>query len=126
MALSSIGDPMAAKAAFLIGQLPGAGAKLSGTMIRCFHEHEPVWLLNANWPRSVPAVSMLWSPQLAGEMSVLPPWAGTMTSEHLCRTPQPRNWFSATVRIWTSSWPLPFAAVVAYAVFIGPNGPNAP
>src|SRR5258708_37433345 len=66
IARTNIGDPMALKLAFLMPQLVGAGANLSGTMIRCFHEHEPVWLLNAYWPRSVPAVSMLWALQFAG------------------------------------------------------------
>src|SRR5260370_39265672 len=76
IARTNIGDPMALKLAFLMAQLVGAGANLSGTMIRCFHEHEPVWLLNAYWPRSAPPVSMLWSLQFARELSVLPAWAG--------------------------------------------------
>src|ERR1017187_2910656 len=113
IALPSIGEPRAVKLAFLIEQLVGAGASCSGTMIRSAQEHGPVWLLNAYCPSSVPPASRLWSEQLTGDSSVLPPWLGTMTSEHGWCTPQSSIWFSRAVRTSISTWPVPFGAVVA-------------
>src|SRR5262249_507802 len=99
IARNSIGEPIAAKLALLSVQLSGAGAKLSGTTIRFFQEHDPVSLLKANCPKSVPSASRLWLWHRIGRSSVSPPCEGTITSEHRCLTPQPRNWFSASVRI---------------------------
>src|ERR1700722_14277542 len=75
---------------------------------------------------SVSPASWLWSLQSTGELKMLPPCAGTITSEHgLCRL-QPRNEFSCAVSNWIGVEPSPLVLVDAYAVFIGPYELNCP
>src|SRR6516225_8408458 len=125
MALASIGDPAAENAAFLNLQTFGVGAKVSGTTSRLPQEQVLKFALKASWPIAK-VRSCVWSLQTGGLASTLPPCAGTITSEQAWFWSQPRNWFSTTVLIKMSACPVPFGAVVAYAVFIGPNGPDPP
>src|SRR6266568_2912388 len=125
IALASMGDPAAVNAAFLSAQTFGVGAKLSGITIRSAQEQALNVAPKSSWPIAKKR-SCEWSVQSGGLASTLPPCAGTTTSEQGCFWSQPRNWFSTAVSIRMSAWPVPSGAVAAYAVFIGPNGPDPP
>src|SRR6266851_2098943 len=125
MALPRIGDPAAVNAAFLSLQAFGVGAKLSGITSRSAQEQELKVAPKSSWPIAKKR-SCEWSVHTGGLASTLPPCAGTTTSEQGWFWSQPRNWFSSTVSIRMLAWPVPSGAVVAYAVFIGPNGPDPP
>src|SRR5215813_7909384 len=125
MALSSIGEPVALNAAFLNGQALGVRAKLSGITSRSAQE-QALKVEPKSSQACAKVASCEWSLQLGGLASTLPPCAGTTTSEQRCFWSQPRNWFSVTVLIKISAWPVPSGEVIAYTEFIGPNGPDCP